>query len=275
MNLLRDNYINIKKKIFYFLNNIFLNKFKYNLFPNVDHSRIKNLINSIKIYNLGYELIRLGPEGDGGYLIPNVLSEIDTCFSPGVGNINGFENDIMKRNIKVYMADKTVEKPILSNKNYEFIKKNLGSYVDEETITLDKWINNTKINKGILIQMDIEGSEYEVINNLTEENLKKIKVMIVEFHHFDQVITKIGYKVIENVLKKILKHFDVAHIHPNNCCGVHYLGNIDVPSVLEVTFLRKDLVKKITSIDKLPHKLDRKHKLKFQDINLSKIWYQS
>lgn len=273
MNLLRNNLIIIKKKFLYYFNNIFLKKFNYNLFPNVNHFRIKNLINSIKIYNLGYELIRLGPEGDGGYLIPDVLSEIDTCFSPGVGKINGFENDIMKRNIKVFMADKTVEKPILLNDNYEFLKKNLGSYADEQTITLDEWINNTKVNKGILIQMDIEGSEYEVINNLTEENLKKIKVMIIEFHHFDQVITKIGYKVIQNVLKKILKYFDVAHIHPNNCCEILKMDKIIIPSTLEVTFLNKKLTLKKEKILNLPHKLDFKNIKEVDDIFLDKSWY--
>jgi hypothetical protein len=273
MNLLKNNLIIIKKKFLYYFNNIFLNKFNYNLFPNVNHFRIKNLINSIKIYNLGYELIRLGPEGDGGYLIPNVLSEIDTCFSPGVGKINGFENDIMKRNIKVFMADNTVEKPILLNDNYEFLKKNLGSYADEQTITLDEWINNTKVNKGILIQMDIEGSEYEVINNLTEENLKKIKVMIIEFHHFDQVITKIGYKVIENVLKKILKYFDVAHIHPNNCCENLKMDKIIIPSTLEITFLNKKLTLKKDKINDLPHKLDFKNIQEHDDIFLDKSWY--
>ena len=273
MNLLRNDYMNIKKKILYFFNNIFLNKFNYNLFPNVNHSRVKNLINSIKVYNLGYELIRLGPEGDGGYLIPNVLSEIDTCFSPGIGKINGFENDIMKRNIKVFMADKTVEKPILLNDNYEFLKKNLGSYVDQETITLDEWINDTKVNKGILVQMDIEGSEYEVINNLTKDNLKKIKVMIVEFHHFEQVITKIGYKVIENVLKKILKYFDVAHIHPNNCCGILKMNKTIIPSTLEITFLNKKLTLKKEKINNLPHKLDFKNIKGVDDIFLDKSWY--
>ena len=75
-------------------------------------------------------------------------------------------------------------------------------------VVLDPWalideINNLK-SQGI---------------NIDETNLKKFKVMIVEFHHFEQILTKIGYKVIKSTLDKILKYFDVAHIHPNNCCG--------------------------------------------------------
>ena len=123
--------------------------------------------------------------------------------------------------------------------------------------------------------MDIEGSEYEVINSTPIDILKKFKVLVIEFHYFEQILNEFSFINIQNALNKILYNFKVCHIHPNNCCGVHYLGNIDVPSVLEITFLRNDLLKKLGSIDKLPHKLDRKHKSKFPEINLSNIWYQS
>jgi hypothetical protein len=33
----------------------------------------------------GHPLIRVGPDGDGGYLLPDDLSGIVACFSPGVG----------------------------------------------------------------------------------------------------------------------------------------------------------------------------------------------
>ena len=52
----------------------------------------------------------------------------------------------------------------------------------------------------------------------------------------------------KDLLNKILKDFNVCHIHPNNCCGVHNFENLDIPSVLEITFLRKDLVKSINKI---------------------------
>ena len=56
--------------------------------------KVKNLINSLKVYDLGHKLVRIGPKGDGGYLVPSILDEIDFCFSPGVGNSIKFEEDL-------------------------------------------------------------------------------------------------------------------------------------------------------------------------------------
>lgn len=265
--------MSFKKKIFKFLNNILSNFYDYGLFHTVKYPKIKRLINSIKVHDLGYKLLRMGPNGDGGYLIPDVLQTITTCFSPGVGKLHGFEKDLSKRGIKIYMADKSVERPNLPIENYRFIKKNIGTYEDEDTITLDAWINNCEIKSNILLQMDIEGSEYEAINSISEKNLNRINVMIIEFHHFEQVFTKLGYLVINNTLKKVLKYFDVAHIHPNNSCNSYKIKELIIPSALEITFLNKKLTLKKENISIIPNKLDYKNILNKPDIFLDKNWY--
>ena len=262
----------VKKKILEIFNDKLINLYNYGLFSTVDHLKVKKLINSIKVHNLGYKLLRVGPNGDGGYLLPDVLSNISACFSPGVGKIHGFEEDLLKRGIKIYMADKTVEKPNLSKENYEFLKKNIGSYDDEETITMDTWINNSE-NHNKLLQMDIEGYEYEAINSISESNLKKIQIMVIEFHHFEQILTKMGYLLVKNVFQKILKYFDVAHIHPNNCCGAYKIKEMVIPSTLEITFLNKELTLKKEKIESIQNELDFKNIEHKPDIFLDKNWY--
>ncbi len=263
----------IKNKLFEILNDKLINNYTHGIFPTISHSKLIKLIDLLKPYDLGYNLIRVGPNGDGGYLVPDVLKKIKTCFSPGVGKIHGFENDLLERGVKVFMADGTVEKPILLNKNYEFIKKNLGTYEDDVTTTLNSWIDSKKTQDDLLMQMDIEGSEYEVINSLDELNLKKFRVMVLEFHYFEQVLTKMGYKIIESVMKKISKYFDVAHIHPNNCCGSYKVNKTIIPSTLEITFMSKELSLKKDRIDKLPNKLDCKNIDYKPDISLDETWF--
>lgn len=41
------------------------------------------------------DLIRLGPNGDGGYLVPDDLTGIEACFSPGVCATSEFENTVL------------------------------------------------------------------------------------------------------------------------------------------------------------------------------------
>ena len=263
----------INNKLFDILNDRLIKSYTHGIFPTINYLKLIKLIHLIKPYDLGYDLIRVGPSGDGGYLVPDVLKKIKTCFSPGVGNIHGFENDLLEKDIRVFMADGTVEKPILLNKNYDFLKKNLGTHEDDETTTLNSWMDSKETQDDLLLQMDIEGSEYEVVNSLDELNLKKFRVMIIEFHYFEQVLTKMGYKTIESVMKKILKYFDVAHIHPNNCCGSYKVNKTIIPSTLEITFMSKELSLKKERIDKLPNKLDSKNISHKDDIFLDNNWF--
>lgn len=67
--------------------------------------------------------LTLDPNGDGGYLVPNDLEGIEACFSPGVDKISEFELDCLNYGMKIYMPDKSVEKPNLnlSEGAYSFI----------------------------------------------------------------------------------------------------------------------------------------------------------
>jgi hypothetical protein len=106
-----------------------------------DKKKVANLIESLYPFQIQTNLIRLGPKGDGGYLVPNDLDGIEACFSPGVDKISEFERDCLKYGMKVFMADKSVEKPNLniSESNYDFIKKYVGCTNNDEFLTMDNW----------------------------------------------------------------------------------------------------------------------------------------
>ena len=39
-----------------------------------------------------------------------------------------------------------------------------------------------KIHKEIILKIDIEGDEYITLANINDQNLKKIRILIIEFH---------------------------------------------------------------------------------------------
>ena len=53
-------------------------------------SDVLNLIQKLHPKKTIKPLIRMGPNGDGGYLIPDDLEGIEACFSPGVDQVSGF-----------------------------------------------------------------------------------------------------------------------------------------------------------------------------------------
>ncbi len=71
-----------------------------------------------KLHPINSELIRLGPNGNGGYLLPNDFENIEALFSPGVGTVSKFETDCVNLGMKVFLADKSVNGPATENKNF-------------------------------------------------------------------------------------------------------------------------------------------------------------
>jgi hypothetical protein len=95
---------------------------------------------------------------------------------------------------------------------------------------------------------------------------------VIEFHALDYLFNKFGFNIINNTFQKLLKDYKVVHIHPNNCCGVVSKKNIEIPRIMEFTFLRKDRIDKVSQVKDFPHKLDVKNTDK-DDIVLADCWY--
>jgi hypothetical protein len=239
-----------------------------------DKQKILDFLDSIKPVKTNHELIRIGGETDGGYLVPDDLENIDTCFSPGVSLVADFENELTQRGIKCFLADYSVEGPPIKNALFDFEKKYLGNKNNEIFMTLESWINSKPQSKNdLILQMDIEGGEYPVFFDTSSEVLRKFRMLVIEFHDFETMITKKGFDLIDMTFTKILKDFDVVHIHPNNCAEPAEYNGLFFPPIMEFTFLRKDRISKREKYDSFPHPLDRPNVAANADYVLPKCWY--
>jgi hypothetical protein len=261
-----------------FLKNTVLNIFSIkniHLTKRTGNNELKSLMNKLKPISCGKELIRLGPEGDGGYLIPNDLVGIKACFSPGVDLISGFEIDCANMGMNVFLADKSVVEPPESHELFQFTKKYLGVTTSDDFMTLDDWVASSigKSQDELLLQIDIEGSEYEVFLGVSDQLLKRFRIIVIEFHQLDQLWNKPYFELISRVFDKLLQTHSCVHNHPNNCCGSIKSGEIEIPSVTELTFLRNDRVNNSSFVNTFPHPLDRDNTGN-PPLNLPKCWYK-
>ena len=81
---------------------------------------------------------------------------------------------------------------------------------------LADWISNEcKDEPGdFILQMDIEGAEYAVIYDTPLEVLRKFRILAIEFHHLDLLVSEGGFDLIRFAFAKLLESFSVVHIHP-------------------------------------------------------------
>ena len=99
----------------------------------------------------------------------------------------------------------------------------------------------------MILQMDIEGAEYDVLTFESTATLGRFSTMIIEFHGLEQFFDWRFLHTTSIIFEKLYRNFSICHVHPNNCCGVTSLNGIDIPNVIEVSFLRHDLVDQFKS----------------------------
>ena len=211
--------------------------------------------------NNGHELIRIGGKGDGGYLLPNDLGGIEACFSPGSGDSWKFEKELGENfGIMSHVIDGTVDKPKGFTSDQTFQKINLGAVTGEGEISLGDWIElHNSEAKSLLLQMDIEGSEYICINSLEEDILNRFRIIALEVHDLMICLASDAFmRQAEAMMEKLNKSHYLIHSHANNGGGTFSLYGRDFPKVIELTFHRKD--RYIGSKEKfLPDRLDSRN----------------
>lgn len=241
----------------------------------VNKSMLEEFFKKIRPIDCGHSMVRLGGNGDGGYLVPDDLEGIGACFSPGVSDVANFELAFAAKGVKSYLADYSVESAPAKHELIDFEKKYLGCEENDIFMTLDSWIQRKEPNgKDFVLQMDIEGAEYDVIYDINSETLKKFRILVIEFHRLDSLFDKTGFKLINLTFNKLLKDFEIVHIHPNNCRAPVIYKSFEVPPLMEFTFIRKDRAVNTGkySVD-FPHPLDEPCVRSYEDYALPRCWY--
>ena len=209
--------------------------------------------------------------------MPDDLAGIEACFSPGIGMISGFEDDCAKQGMKVFMADGSVNELPSSHRLFDFTKKHLGITTNSDFITLDDWVTQSlpDSQNDLLLQMDIEGAEYDVLANTSDQLLSRFRIIAIEFHSLGNLWRKPFLERVLPVFNKILQTHSCVHAHPNNCQAPLNLRGLKVPQILELTFLRNDRINDHAAFcDTFPHPLDYDNVRGNPSVPLPKQWYR-
>lgn len=251
-----------------------------NLSDKADRHEVERFIARFKENYVSCDLVRVGGDGDGGYLMPNILQDVSYCFSPGVDYMADFEKELSEKyNIKAFMADASVDGPPFHDDNFNFVAKYLGAYTSGNITTLSDWMRESvgEDKSQKILQMDIEGAEYDVLIIEDAATLASFSIIIIEFHFLQKIFERDFLRMISAVFEKMFANFSICHAHPNNNCGVEEIDGISVPIVLELTFIRNDLLPRFQNSSEiaLPHELDRKNVPGKEDLVLPDIWWKS
>lgn len=211
------------------------------------------------------DLIRVGNSNDGGYVIPRSLaSEADFLVSFGLSEDWSFEEHLRQINpsIAIHVYDHTVSRDVLRQRlrtavralvrgvgtlnhlkerrkvlrEYElFFQQPVIHYEQRvfnrmetpQDATFDQIFSRTHSQK-ILLKIDIEGTEYRIIDDILRF-AERIVGVVIEFHDTEPL-----RPVFCSAVARLMDCFAIAHLHANNYGG---LGHDGLPESLEITFV--------------------------------------
>lgn len=208
------------------------------------------------------DLCRIGNRTDGGYAMTIAAINNSKAFlSLGLGENWSFEEAISQINPKapIDIYDDTVSLSF-------FIRKALNGFVKLSLLRESKsnffarvlrlksyilfWSRGSKnthhqiriseesfkrvlseypIDAKIGLKVDIEGSEWGILNLISEDQ-SKFEFLLIEIHDFDRHVDE-----LRKFLSNLAESFIIAHLHANN---FEALGSNGFPKVFEITLLR-------------------------------------
>ena len=217
--------------------------------------------------NIPLKFIRLGQHNDGGYVVPiAALESADVLMGYGIADDISFERNFSQHfNKPSFGFDCGVQNIETEDPRCHFCSECIGTsdYLYEGQKSSGKIVSFSQqlqrlnlINKKVFIKMDIEGAEFDVMDNILM-HAKNITGMVLEVHIPD----KDPVKALE-LLISINKYFVLVHLHGNNCSNFYFKtkhSTHHVPNVLELTYINKNLVDsyEISNNQKHPKPIDQ------------------
>ena len=182
--------------------------------------------------------IRLGKDGDGGYVIPTeVISPTQTLITFGVCDEDSFEQAFVTLNpVPCYLCDPFV--PYTKKNKMIALSLGLAPKTGGSMISFKDFLSLIQHKEeNIFLKIDIEGAEWDIFESIEKESLKHVICLTIEFH--DLLVKELLWPKINISLNKINELFHLYHIHGNNNGQIAIIDETILPDVIECTYISK------------------------------------
>ncbi|EAJ4563277.1 hypothetical protein ACMTSI_001627, partial [Campylobacter jejuni] len=212
-------------------------------------------------------LKRVGGSKDGGYVMftppPHNVFNVENkengnkpmngkppiAVSLGVSNYSPWDLEMANMGYKVLQYDGSIDKGPYSHSNILFFKKYVGVVSKDNVISINDILSEFDFCEDChnILQIDIENAEWEIFDKIDMGLLSKYFAQIIfEFHKCYPDNYELSQKKI-NILSKINKYYQSIHAHHPNGGLNYYCRGIFFSDLIEVSYLRKDLLPNFTN----------------------------
>lgn len=202
-------------------------------------NQVKNLCRCKKA--IDYNLVRIGGNTDGGYVMLDEFKSNYVAYSFGIGRDVSWDMKVADYGLKVHCYDHTIDRLPLDDERLQFHQIGIGAcdYPKKRIMSINSILkqNGDEKRDNMILKIDVEGAEWDFIDSIDSCILEKFRQITMELHGLCEVLD--SEKKIR-VLKKIRKTHYPVWIHANNNMQIEFGNKTECPYLLEITYARKE-----------------------------------
>jgi hypothetical protein len=217
-------------------------------------------------------LVRVGGDADGAYVMVDDFN-VAVAISLGVGHDVSWDEDVAARGVAVHMFDPTVTGPPSPVPGGQFHAVGIGTETQAASSglklkLLDEICAMTGAEAGtdLILKIDVEGAEWESLDAAT--GFSRYRQIVLELHDLDLLADPHRGGRIVRVLERLNETHASVHVHANNDAPLAHFDAYWFPTVLEVSFVRRDMASLAGPARSLREDLDRPSNPRFADLSL-------
>jgi hypothetical protein len=215
--------------------------------------------------------VRIGGDADGGYVMPSLALKSTAVLSIGIGDQVSFDAELADRGAIVQQYDHTIPEAPLEHANFRFHRLGWGPDDHGELRSIHTMMRGMDWAqaRNPILKFDTEGAEWACLNAASSEDLARFAVIAGEFHGLHNLALRTHLDLIRGVFHKLHRTHAPVHLHANNATGIQLVHGVPVPPLVEITFVRRNLVVLAGhSNEPIPGPLDRPNMTDRPDICL-------
>jgi len=237
-------------------------------------AEVIRLLTPMDIQNGTY--VRVGRSYDGGYVMLDDFHGIDAAYSFGIAGDVSWDESIAGRGIDVFMYDHSIQCLPKSNPRFHFFKVGISGSSNNNAIglkTLEQLIatNGHSQCSNLILKIDVEGYEWGVFTQCSQNVLAQFSQIVVEFHDLVTAFDGDRHREVVAALTRLNKTHQSVHVHANGHEIPIWISGLVLPPLLEVTYVRRNDYEKqlIANTRQFPTELDQCSAPGWPDIDLS------
>jgi len=226
---------------------------------------------------VGMSKLRVGnPTGDGGYVMVDSFHGVSAALSIGIGNDVSWDFDVASRGIEIFQYDHTLSSPPSSHPKFHFQAIGVARNTSEDGRfrSLTTMVSEIPEAGDLILKMDVEGAEWSALSSNLKNILERFSQMVIEVHWPFSGTSRAKLRRLRT-LRKLNKTHRVVHLHANNYGDVASLEGVNIPNVIEITYLRKRGHHFVPAKEHFPTILDIANEPSKSEISMTEILRQA